>query len=232
MLSIKQMQKNLKYYRSYYKGEIDGLVGSKTKNAIKTFQQEMDLKTDGIYGALTDAALIKVVKKWQKKLGVEADGIIGAKTIEAVKIFQGSHSIKRTGVLNTVTLKALLKADSDSVDWKKVKYFKKTEFQCDCGGKFCDGYPAELDPDLIAVLEKARASFGKPMIITSGVRCKKRNAQLSGSIPNSRHLSGKAADVYFQGDAGNNEGLVKWFQKQSAVNYSYTGFGAVHVDVK
>ena len=61
---------------------------------------------------------------------------------------------------------------------------------------------------------------------------KKRNAELAGSSPVSKHLEGKAADVWIVGTAANNAALVKWFQAQPEVNYSYTGFGAVHVDVK
>lgn len=231
MLSIKQLQKNLKYYRNYYTGDIDGLVGSKTKAAIRAFQKEANLTVDGIYGPLTEKALLQTVKQWQKKLGTETDGIIGPETIQAVKDFQGSQGIKRTGVMNNATLKALKKKSVPAVNWKTVKYFKKSEFKCDCNGKFCDGYPAEIHPDLIAVLERTRKHYGKPIIITSGLRCKKRNAQLDGSIPNSKHLSGKAADIYLQGENGNNGELVKWLKKQPEVNYSYTGFGAVHVDV-
>lgn len=35
MLTNKQMQKNLKYYKNYYTGEIDGIVGTLTKTAVK-----------------------------------------------------------------------------------------------------------------------------------------------------------------------------------------------------
>lgn len=43
MLTNKQMQKNLKYYKSYYTGEIDGIVGNLTKTAVKMFQKEYQL---------------------------------------------------------------------------------------------------------------------------------------------------------------------------------------------
>ncbi|WNX87354.1 D-Ala-D-Ala carboxypeptidase family metallohydrolase [Emergencia timonensis] len=122
-------------------------------------------------------------------------------------------------------------ADAE-VNWSEVKYFEKAEFKCDCNGKYCDGYPAEIDVDLVELLEKARTHYGKAMQITSGLRCKKRNAELAGSSPVSKHLEGKAADVWIVGTAANNAALVKWFQAQPEVNYSYTGFGAVHVDVK
>ena len=35
------------------------------------------------------------------------------------------------------------------------------------------GYPAEIDVDLVELLEKARTHYGKAMQITSGLRCKK-----------------------------------------------------------
>ena len=232
MLSNKQMQTNLKYYLGYYTGAIDGIVGVKTKAAVKAFQRDNKLTVDGKYGPITDAKLIEKVKYCQKRLGVSEDGRIGNITIGAVKTFQRKNGLAVTGVINKDTLTKLQTLVGSTVNWGSVKYFKKAEFKCDCNGAFCNGYPAEISPVLVALLDRARAHFGKPMKITSGLRCKKRNAQLSGSIANSKHLSGKAADVWIIGAAGNNNELVKWFKSQSEVSYCYTGFGAVHVDVK
>ncbi|WNX87355.1 peptidoglycan-binding protein [Emergencia timonensis] len=88
MLTNKQMQKNLKYYKNYYTGEIDGIVGTLTKTAVKKFQKEYGLVQDGIYGTKTDGKLVSVVKQCQKAAGATADGIIGPDTISAVKRFQ------------------------------------------------------------------------------------------------------------------------------------------------
>ena len=63
-----------------------------------------------------------------------------------------------------------------------AKYFKPSEFACRCG---C-GLSA-VDPNLIKLLDAARAIFGRPIIITSGTRCEKHNAAIGGA-KNSAHL--------------------------------------------
>ena len=76
-------------------------------------------------------------------------------------------------------------------------HFMRDEFQCDCTG-YCNGFPVEMDPVLLEKLEALRVALGRPVIITSGVRCEMRNAEVGG-IVNSRHLSGQAADLYCPG---------------------------------
>lgn len=233
MLNTKQMQKNLKHYKSYYQGEVDGISGILTGNAVKSFQKEYGLAADGIYGEKTDSKLISVIKKCQRAAGAAEDGIVGPDTITAIKAFQKKNGLTADGIIGSKTLAKINSARSaKDVDWSKVKYFKRSEFQCDCGGKYCSGFPVEIDPALIKLLEKTRSHFGKPVQITSGVRCRKRNSQLSGSSPVSKHMEGKAADIWIVGTQPNNDALVKWFRGQSVVGYSYTGFGAVHVEVK
>lgn len=233
MLTTKQMQRNLKHYMYYYVGAIDGLPGTMTRNAVTSFQREYGLTCDGIYGAKTDRKLVAVIQDCQQAVGVMADGMVGPDTIAAIKSFQTKKGLTADGIIGKRTLEKLnLPGTSKTVDWSRVKYFKKSEFRCDCGGRYCDGFPAEIDPKLVALLEKTRAHYGKPIQITSGVRCKKRNSQLAGSSPVSKHMDGKAADLWIVGTAPNNENLVKWFCRQSSVGYSYTGFGAVHVEVK
>ena len=76
-------------------------------------------------------------------------------------------------------------------------HFMRDEFQCDCTG-YCNGFPVEMDATLLEKLEALRVALGRPVIITSGVRCEVRNAEVGG-IANSRHLSGQAADLYCPG---------------------------------
>ena len=71
------------------------------------------------------------------------------------------------------------------------------EYACDCAG-YCDGWPAAMDPELLEKIEALRCFFDQPIIITSGVRCERRNAEVGG-IENSWHLSGHAADLYCPG---------------------------------
>ena len=76
-------------------------------------------------------------------------------------------------------------------------HFLMDEYACDCAG-YCDGWPADMDPELLEKIEALRCCFNRPIIITSGVRCERRNAEVGG-IENSWHLSGHAADLYCPG---------------------------------
>lgn len=62
--TVKTIQQKLKNW-GYYKGSVDGIFGSKTKEAVKYFQ---------------------------KKNGLTADGIVGNKTLKALGISGGSSS--------------------------------------------------------------------------------------------------------------------------------------------
>lgn len=53
---VKQIQKKLKDW-GYYDGDVDGIYGTKTFNAVKKFQSKNGLSVDGIAGEKTLAAL-------------------------------------------------------------------------------------------------------------------------------------------------------------------------------
>ena len=53
---VKQIQTKLKSW-GYYNGNVDGVFGSKTYNAVKAFQKKNGLTADGIVGSQTLAAL-------------------------------------------------------------------------------------------------------------------------------------------------------------------------------
>ncbi|TRZ94468.1 peptidoglycan-binding protein [bacterium] len=55
-LSPKQIQRALKK-AGFYKGEIDGKIGLKTKEAIMRFQKARGLKADGVVGKRTSEEL-------------------------------------------------------------------------------------------------------------------------------------------------------------------------------
>lgn len=243
MLSVKNYQSNLKYYYGFYKGSIDGKVGSKTKSAVKSYQKFKGLKVDGIYGPDTDKALVNDVKELQQLLNkhgfnLAVDGIIGNDTISAIKSIQSKKGLKVDGIAGANTIKALggssassSSSSSSLINWNSVKYFKKSEFKCQCGGKYCNGYPADISPKLIDILEKLRAYFGKPITITSGLRCKKHNAEVGG-VSNSQHQYGKAADIYI---AGVDKAKIKAKAYELGAAYSYYGTAgmgeAVHINV-
>jgi N-acetylmuramoyl-L-alanine amidase len=54
--TVRTIQKKLKSW-GYYNGSVDGIYGSKTKEAVKYFQRKNKLTVDGIVGSKTLAAL-------------------------------------------------------------------------------------------------------------------------------------------------------------------------------
>lgn len=242
MLKVSEYQRNLKYYYGYYKGSIDGKNGRKTKSAVRKFQKANGLRADGIYGKKSDEKLISRVKDLQRKLNnkgkysLEIDGIIGAKTVKAIMDYQKYKGLKVDGIAGVKTFKALNGKEASTpsnkkVDWSKVKYFKKEEFKCQCHGKYCTGYPCGMSPNLIYILEELREYFGKPVLITSGLRCAKHNNNIGG-VTNSAHTKGKAADIYIKGVS--REKIKK---KAYALGAKYSYYGtksmgqAVHINV-
>lgn len=68
-------------------------------------------------------------------------------------------------------------------------HFQRSEFTCKCG---CG--TNKVQQPLIDMLSVIREEFGKPVTVTSGTRCVKRNAEVKGAT-NSNHLTGHAADI-------------------------------------
>jgi peptidoglycan hydrolase-like protein with peptidoglycan-binding domain len=60
-MTKKQIQKALKN-AGYYDGAVDGKIGPKTRAAIMEFQQNMELKADGIAGRNTKEKLLKYLQ--------------------------------------------------------------------------------------------------------------------------------------------------------------------------
>lgn len=132
---------------------------------------------------------------------------------------------------------------------KYGKNFSITEFKCHCGGKYCTGYPSYMKASVIKNLQAVRTKFGKPITVTCGLRCADYNKQLTGSVSNSKHLSGKAVDFYQAGTTdtlAHRKLLIAFLKTLKEHSYSY-GNGiasngtkpnapnmgnAVHTDVK
>jgi hypothetical protein len=79
-----------------------------------------------------------------------------------------------------------------------TQHFTLSEFQCK--GKNCGCQQVLHDPALSAYLQQIRDHFGKPVIITSGYRCKQHNTAVGGAA-GSLHTTGQAADFYISGVA-------------------------------
>ena len=118
-----------------------------------------------------------------------------------------------------------------------VTNFKLEEFKCGCGRRYCSGYPAVLSANLLKNLQNLRDEIG-PMTISSGLRCQEYNDSLPGSISNSQHLLGLAADFYGPGTdtVGERKRIVREWLKKPYANYAYSDTPnmneAVHVQCK
>ena len=73
-------------------------------------------------------------------------------------------------------------------------HFSRSEFRCKCGK--CE--EKEVSLYLVWALEKVRYAIGKPIIITSGIRCPAHNAAVGGATA-SKHMLGMAADIMVRG---------------------------------
>ena len=122
-----------------------------------------------------------------------------------------------------------------------TKNFKLTEFKCNCKGKYCTGYPVKLDSQLLKNLQKVRIKYG-PTTITSGMRCKKYNNSIAGSSSTSKHMNGKALDIYNAKTTtlSGRRSVMDYWKSLPKYNYTYCNENgnypnmgnAVHVDVK
>ena len=123
------------------------------------------------------------------------DGIEGRLTKEGYKSLQNKFFTRksdRDGKYGRNTDMLLVNAYNVK---KYTKNFKLSEFRCECNAKYCTGYPAYLNINLLKNLQTMRDNYGS-ISITSGIRCTKYNNSLKGHSPTSYHLYGKALDLY------------------------------------
>lgn len=102
--------------------------------------------------------------------------------------------------------------------------FKPEEFKCECGGKYCTGYPSYMKQVELKHIQAIRHHFGKPMEVTCGLRCETYNSILRGSIENSKHLKGYATDFFMKGvtdTLANRKAAIKWIKTLPNHNYTY-----------
>lgn len=107
---------------------------------------------------------------------------------------------------------------------KYAPNFKPEEFKCECGGRYCTGYPSWMKKVELENLQTIRNHYKKPMIVTCGLRCRPYNNSLAGSISNSKHLSGYATDFYMAGvtdTLANRRNAIRWIKTLPNHNYTY-----------
>lgn len=197
---------------------------------------------------------IKTRQKYLKELGFytgKVDGIEGHLTKQAYLGLQTTYFSRkkdRDGLYGKNT-DILLRS---AYNLRNSQNFNLQEFKCKCGGKYCTGYPAVVDENLVNDLQKLRAHYDKSVTITSGLRCKTYNAKIGG-VKNSSHTKGKAVDIFVNKQSANLEGreaivdfwdtlpnakyaycngYMKYVGKKATIYNSKTMGNATHVNVK
>ncbi len=149
-------------------------------------------------GEYNSANILKFQKKAFPNSKSNQDGIYGQKTDFALRHF---YNVK-----------------------KCAPSFKPEEFKCECGGKYCTGYPSYMKQVELKNLQAIRNRYNRPMIVTCGLRCKTYNSKCNGSIQNSLHLIGRACDFYMAGvtdTLDHRKAFISWAKTLPNTHYIY-----------
>ena len=120
--------------------------------------------------------------------------------------------------------------DSSGDFWAQIRYFRREEFRCKCGGAYCGGFPAEPKEALVRIADQLRKNLGVPVTVVSGLRCPAWNS-IQGGVENSQHMYGEAADICA---AGCSQAQVEAeLDRIGGVRYHYpiAGSSNVHFDI-
>lgn len=192
---------------SYYTGDVDGIYGRLSRKAIQDFQKDFGgLTVTGEADAVTDQAMIHAVAFGIPERDPEAESGATDNNVGGKEENTGSF-------------------------WDEIEFFDPEEMKCKCGGKYCSGFPHEIQPLLMQILDRARRWSGHPIVIVSGLRCKEWN-RIQKGVATSQHQYGEAADVYFYGVSAN--AALAWLQSQPDVRYAYRieDCNNIHFDIQ
>ena len=149
------------------------------------------------------------------------DGIFGPESQAATRAFQEEAGLAPDGNFGKLTEKAIRQViaigETGGDFGEDIENFTREEFACPCGR--CGGFPAEPHKKLVLALQQIRSHFGKAVHISSGVRCRAHNDELPGSVPNSFHLVGTAADFRVEGE--NSYTVLEFVDTLPGVRYAY-----------
>ena len=238
--------------------DIDGIFGPKSEAGTLAFQKEYfrnSIAHDGIFGDSSAGKSMEVIDRIQEILqtivpDLKADGLAGPQTMAALKMFQEAQGLPQTGRIDGETWNKLMQQvpaqeptpepvpEVDTTDedfstvvtyWPGIAYFKRDEMRCKCGGRYCNGFPAEPQQLLMELADRARKHFETTAHVVSGLRCSRWN-QIQGGVANSQHMYGEAMDI--RADGVTADALLAWMKKQPEVRYCYKiNSTNVHFDI-
>jgi hypothetical protein len=248
-LEIQKLKRNL-YFLNYL--DAHGFTpnyGATLEKAVNKFKKKYNMLPNGRYGEKTKAKIAEHVTARQKLLNKHVSpkilsfGYAGPKTFANAICFKKHVGMMSNAQVGSKTYAKLTKLSAQglhsghgSTSSAKGIYtdnFKKEEFECGCGGEWCNGYNGvEMDRRIILVLEDIRAHYGKAVHITSGIRCQRYNDSLSNSIKTSEHRLGRAVDIYISGiSAASIIVYLKSIKAKYGLSYFYAiTSSAVHLD--
>jgi len=172
-MTVKQKQWQL-YYLGYYGGTIDGIWGAQSKAAALRFQKDHGLDADGIFGDLTIAKSMELIRSIQKEITdgkIAIDGLAGQETKDATTQWQRENGLTADGIAGSLTRGKLLNQPAPEHDdwWDSIQFFSRKEFACNCG-RYCDGYPAQMQRTVVELADRARAELKGVGFVSSGLR--------------------------------------------------------------
>lgn len=124
----------------------------------------------------------------------DIDGIWGSGSRAAANAFKADYGVAADDKTLLQAVNGTIQPKEKNTGWDSIRYFKREEFKCKCG-RYCNGYPAEIDLGMVSIADAIRARLGKPLTVNSGLRCRQHNANTPGSASNSQHLYGTACDL-------------------------------------
>lgn len=190
-------------FLGYDTGGIGNGWGPKSREAVEQAQEDLNLEPDGVWGALTEAAVLEAVYTYDDGPQPEQEPVTGEEALD----------------------------DLLAERFKGIRYISPEEARCQCGGRYCNGFPALPDRVMLELADDLRERGGGPLYRSSFLRCPTHNANSNG-VKNSKHMFGKALDFCIDGLTGQQ--LLALAQADPRTNYAYIiGNGPyVHVDVK
>lgn len=176
---------------------------------------------DGDWGAGSKAA----ATSFQKDRNLTPDGIGGPETDKALRYAVANDIMKPEPVPdedNNVPVTGTF--------WDEIEFFTREEFRCKCGGKYCNGFPAEPQEQLVRIADQLRKNLGVPITVVSGLRCPEWN-RIQKGVKTSQHQYGEAVDIYARGKT--QAQVERELDRIGGVRYHYAiaGSSNVHFDI-
>lgn len=172
-------------YLGYSPGDIDGVDGTRTRNAVMAFQRQEGLTVDGVAGAGTQGKLLEAVADGRLYKPAATPTPQPSAPADAVQYLQddGCYHIPR------------------GVDVQLTKNFRAKEIHCQ-GVGCCN--TSIISKRIMDLTQEIRDDLGEPLSIGdaggSGYRCPIHNAAVNGAAT-SLHMISDAVDIHYKDPA-------------------------------